>query len=425
MRFTVPRPPTGEVSPCGHRPSGGYVACSVHIGVALSCSAGFAFENRLALAVPGCDVPAHGATLRRVRSRNLLDPTASLVLQTRGQKAPTAAPDGAVHSALLRHTYAGQIGSSARSASHGSYVKGFDPDRVETARNVGADLFDPVLASVGVARLQLGNRLLRSGASAGTPLAAYEPLLEHLQPLRLTRSKTRGMQQFTRGQRRRHGHAAVNAYHTAVVRTGNRVGDADERDMPAVGPIPSNPVRLDTVRHRPRQAKSHPPHLGHPHPSGTAVKPLDVMRFHCDLTKPFVHAGFAPRRTAMRAVEQVAHGLREIPQSLLLHRLASGTKPLILGAGLGQLGALFAIVGSLASRLPMPLLLYCQVPHVPRIPAMRQQCLLLLGGRYQPESRHSCTVTTTTDKPCHGGLAPGDEVPLRAEVADFQAKEKS
>jgi hypothetical protein len=83
LRFTVRRPSIGEVSPCGHRPSGGDVACSVDVGVAPPGRAGFALEDRSALAVSECDAPARGASLRRVRSRDLLDPAESLVLQAR------------------------------------------------------------------------------------------------------------------------------------------------------------------------------------------------------------------------------------------------------------------------------------------------------------------------------------------------------
>ena len=70
MRFTVRRPASAEVSPCCHRPSGGDVACSVHVGVARPSVAGFALENRLALTVLGSDVPAHRASLRRERGRH-------------------------------------------------------------------------------------------------------------------------------------------------------------------------------------------------------------------------------------------------------------------------------------------------------------------------------------------------------------------
>ncbi len=162
MRFTVRRPPVGEVSPCGHRPSGGDVACSVDVGVAPSSSAGFALEDRLALAVPGGDVPARGASLRRVRGRYLLEPAESLVLQTRGEKPPTAAADGPVQSALLSNVHTGLFDSSPRRAGHRPHVKGFDPDRVEAASNISGDLFDPIFAPVGLAGLQFRDRPFRS-----------------------------------------------------------------------------------------------------------------------------------------------------------------------------------------------------------------------------------------------------------------------
>jgi hypothetical protein len=70
LRFTVHRPPCGEVSLCWYRPSGGDVAGSVHVGVERPGFAGDAREDRLALAVFGCDMPAGGASLRGVRGRN-------------------------------------------------------------------------------------------------------------------------------------------------------------------------------------------------------------------------------------------------------------------------------------------------------------------------------------------------------------------
>ena len=289
MRFTVRRPSIGEVSPCGHRPSGGDVACSVDVGVAPPGSAGFALEDRSALAVSECDAPARGASLRRVRSRDLLDPAESLVLQARD------------------------------------------------------------------------------------------------------------------------GNTAVDAHHAAIAWTGDRVGDVRERDMPAASPIPGNPVGFHTRWHRSRQAESHPPDLGHPDPTKAAVKPLDMMRFQSDLPKPFMHTGLTPPRAAMRVTEEVPHGLREIPQRLLLHRLTSGPKPGVLGAGLGQLRGLLQIPGRLAARLPVLLLLHRQVPHIPRIAAVRQQRLLLLRSRQKSEPRHSRTVTKTTDisgrrTPAHLGI---------------------
>jgi len=64
LRFTVRRPPSGEVSPCCHRPSGGDVACSVDVGIAPTGIAGFALEDRLALAVSGCENMSGGLAAR-------------------------------------------------------------------------------------------------------------------------------------------------------------------------------------------------------------------------------------------------------------------------------------------------------------------------------------------------------------------------
>jgi hypothetical protein len=397
LRFTVRRPPTGEVSPCGHRPSGGDVACSVDVGVAPSGIAGFALENRLALAVSGRDVPTSGASLRRERGRDLLDPAESFVLQTCDELAPAASADRAVEPAFLGDAHPRLLDGAARGTAHRPHIQSLDPDHVEPPREVSAGFLDPILTPIPLAGLQVRDRPFRPLPAVGTAVAAGEPHLQHLQPLRLTPSKTRDMKQFAGRQRRRHSHAAVNADHAAVARTADRVGDVSEREMPSACAITGNPIGPDTLRHRPRQAKSNPPDLGYPNPSKAAVQPLDVTWFQADLPKSFVYTGFAQCRAAVRAVEEVPHGLREIPQRLLLHRLAASTKPRILGACLRQLRGLLQIAGSLAARLPMPLLLHGQIPHIPCIPAVRRQCLLLLRGRQQPEPRHIGTVTATTD----------------------------
>ena len=203
MRFTVRRPPTGEVSRCGHRPSGGDVACSVDVGVAPASSAGLALENRLALTVPRSDVPARGASLRRIRGRDLLYPTVSLVLQTRAEKPPTAPADRPVQPALLSNAHTGLLECSPRSPGHRPHIKCFDPDRVEAARKVSGVFFDPVLAPVGLTGFQFRDRLFRSRPPVGATRGPGQPLLQHLQPFRLTPGQTGCMQQFTGRQRRR------------------------------------------------------------------------------------------------------------------------------------------------------------------------------------------------------------------------------
>ena len=399
MRFTVRRPPSGEVSPCSHRPSGGDVACSVHVGVAPTSRAGLALEDRLALAVSGCDVPARGTTLRRIRGRDQLDPAKALCCKRATSMPPATSADSAVQPTFLSDSHARLIDGAARRAGHRPHIEGLDPDQVESPREVGGGLLHPVLTPIPLAGLQLRDRAFRLFAAVGATLGAGESLLQHLQPLRLTRGQTGYVQELAGGQRGRHGHTAVDADHTAVTWTGDRVGDVGERDMPAASPITGDPVGLHAVWHRARQAKSYPPDLGHPDSTEVAVQPLEVTGLHSDLSKPFVHSGFAPCRAAVRTVEEILHGLCEIPQRLLLHRLTPSTKPRILGARLSELRALLSIVWSTSTRLPVQLLLHRQIPHIPRVPAMRQQLLLLLRSRQQPKPRHRRTVTTDTDIP--------------------------
>jgi hypothetical protein len=406
LRFTVRRPPTGEVSPCGHRPSGRDVACSVHVGVAPASIAGLALEDRLALAVSGCDVPARGASLRRIRSRDLFNPAESLVLQPRDQLAPATSHDCAVEPALLGDSRARLLDGPARRPGHRPHVKSLDPDHLEPPRRVGGAFLDPVLAPIPLACFQLSDCPFGLLAAIGTALAAAQPPLQHLQTPRLTRAKTGSVKQFAGRQCGRHGSAAVNADHAAIPRAADRVGDMRERDMPAACPITGNSVGLDTRGHRSRQAEPYPSDLRHPHPTEVAIQPFDVMGFHPDLPKAVMHTGFAPRRAAVCPSEEVPHGLREIPQRLQLHRLTPGTKPRVLGARLSQLRRLLYIARSYAARLPVPLLLHRQIPYISRVPAVRPQGFFLVNSRHQPKPRHVRTVTATTDIPSRKSRAP-------------------
>jgi hypothetical protein len=157
LRFTVRRPPSGEVSPCCHRPSGGDVACSVDVGVAPPGGAGLALEDRLALAVPRCDMPARGATLRRVRGRNLLDPAQSLVLQTRDKLTPPTSKNCAVKATLLRKSSAGFLGGAPRGTGHCPNMEDLDSDHFEATREVSGGRFDPVFPAIPLTGFQLGD----------------------------------------------------------------------------------------------------------------------------------------------------------------------------------------------------------------------------------------------------------------------------
>jgi hypothetical protein len=123
------------------------------------------------------------------------------------------------------------------------------------------------------------------------------------------------------------------------------------------------------------------------------------------LPEPFVHTGFAPRRAPVRAAEEIAHRLSEIPQRLLLHRLGAGGQPIVFGARGGQLRTLLVVVRRATARLPMLLLLDRQIPHITGVAAMLSQNRRLLSSRKQPISRHTENLTPTTDTTQKGEAA--------------------
>ena len=220
MRFTVRRPPNGEVSPCCHRPSGGDVACSVDVGVAPASSAGFALENRLALAVPGRDVPTRRASLRRIRGRDLLDWAVSLVLQTRSERPPTTAADRTVEPAfcatrtpgcstvpraervIARTSRASILIESNRRAIS---VVAFS---TQSLRRSPSRAFSFAIARLVRAR-RLEPRLARASRCCNTFSRFASPW-----------SKTGCVQQFAGRQCRRHGDSTVDTDHAVVAWTG-------------------------------------------------------------------------------------------------------------------------------------------------------------------------------------------------------------
>jgi hypothetical protein len=148
LRFTVHRPASAEVSPCCHRPSGGNVACGVHVSVARTRTAGDAVENRLALAVFRRDMPAVGASLRRVRSWNEFEPSHCFVLQPGNQQPPPLAADLAVEAPFLRDVGPWTFTSAARRPGHGTHIQILDADDVEAARQIGGCFFYPVAPAI-------------------------------------------------------------------------------------------------------------------------------------------------------------------------------------------------------------------------------------------------------------------------------------
>ena len=292
----------------------------------------------------------------------------------------------------------------ACTAGHRPHVEGFDPDRLEAARNCEWSFSQPSPCA-GQPHALLVSRspcLLRS-RRLEPRLAGASRCCNTLKRFASTVGQTGCVQQFAGRQRRRHGNTAVDAHYTAVAGPADRIGDVGERDMPAAGPITDDTVGLHTLGHWSRQPKPKPTHLGHPYPTEAAVKPHDVTGHQRNLPKPLVHTGLTPRRAAMCA------GRKNSGMACAKSRSACcctvwlpARSQCTLGADLGQLSRLRDVARSLAARLPMLLLLHRQIPHKPRVAAMRQQHLFLLTVGQQPKSRHSRTLSTTTDIP---GLA--------------------
>lgn len=424
MRFTVHRPPCGEVSLCWYRPSGGDVAGSVHIGIARPGFTGDAGEDRLALAVFGCDVPTGRASLRRLRGRDPLNSARSLMVEPGHQSTPSLSTDRAIKAPLLGNTNARLIKGAARRACHRPHVEALHSNGVEPTRQIGRGFFHPVSSPVRLARSEPSDRQLGALSAVGATPGSRQALVKAAQPDLFTRCQAGGVQQLPSRQGRRHGDTTIDADHAAVPGSRDWAGDVGERDMPTTGPVPSDAIGLHTVRHGPSETEADPSDLGHPYPRAVPVEFFDVARLEPNLTEPFMNAGLAPRRSAMGSGEKILHSLSEIAQCLLLHRLRPGRQPVVFGADVSQLRRLFAVPRGAAAWLPHLLLLDGQVPHELCMPTMLQQHHLLCGCWHQPKPRHTRKIATATDNngqctPAHVGFG----IPPRHNRPDFTPKE--
>ncbi len=341
MRFTVHRPPGGEVSLCWHRPPGGNATCSVHVGVARGRVAGVAREGRLALAAFGRDMPTGGTSLRRVRCWDLFGSARSFVLKPGNQQTPRVTSDRAVEAPLLRNPHTRVVNRTARGARHRPHIELLHSNSFEPARQVGRRLLHPIPSPIRFPGFELRDRPPGVLPTVG----------------------------------------AVRGWRKALL-------------QPAQA---SDAVGLHARGHRSCPAESNPPDPGHPPAPATPGQLPDMARLHPYLSEAFMDAGLAPRGAAMGTDEEVPDSLCEIPQRLLLYRVRPSRQPAVFGTGLTQLCRLLVVSGDVATRLPTLLLLYCPIPHEPRMSAMLQQHHLLCWCGHQPEPGHTRNVATATD----------------------------
>jgi hypothetical protein len=189
------------------------------------------------------------------------------------------------------------------------------------------------------------------------------------------------MEPFASRERSADPNTSVHAHDPSRSWAFYGVGNRCERHMPTTSPVQGHAERSGSWD-RPRPAEPHPSSL-----RDEELPPVPVQA--TDLTAPERHdpeslgsASLTPFRLTACSSEVVCHGLREIPQRLLLDHHAPGSQPLMLGTCLSQLPAVLGKTRHApASRPPPRLLLDGKVPYEPRMAAMVSQHLFLRWRR--------------------------------------------
>ena len=394
MRFAVHGPGIPVASPRSHGVPRRDIPGRVHVSI-LGEVAGYATEEGLALATLRCDEPACRAPLACVRGTNLLNPSRRLILQTPHQQSPSGAMDASVESSLCANTSPRIVSGAFGGADHSCDVQVFHSDHVKLTRQVGAGFLDPVLTPVCLARPQLRDGSLYLPAAVRRATGAAELALQSGQSRGLRQPKSRHAEQLSSGHGSRHRHAPVDPDNPAVARRGDRIRNGGESDMPPSSAVTRDPIRLHISRHGTRPAEPHPACLWDPNLADiardSADVPLPATLTHD--TKSLVPPCFPPRRKPVRSTEEVRHGLREIPQCLLLDRLAAIAQPRVFGARCGELSTLLQVAWrAIPPRAPVGMLLDRQVPNVPGLGAVLRQGRFLLRIRGHSISSHTNIV---------------------------------
>jgi hypothetical protein len=354
-------------------------------------------ENRLALAALRCHEPARRALLAGVRGMYLLDAARGLVVQSASQHAPAGSQDPAVQPGFLPDFAPRPLVSATGRTCHASDTQILNADQVEPPGQASRGLLYPVSAAIGFTSLQTGDCCLDPVAPGRASTCPGQFALQASQPSLLGWAQPGGPQQFTCRQRCRYGHAAVDTHDLAGSWTLNGRRGGGERDVPAPGPVPRDPIRAgrgDSLG----PAEPNPSGLGYPDLANVAGHATDVGSLERNYAEALVSPFLAPSRLAVGSSEVVDHGLGEVPKRLLLHHLATFGKPSVLGTGRGQLGCLRTVPRGLASAgTPPGLLLNGQVPHVSGVSAMLAQDGSLRFRGCQPVSGHASKLVAATD----------------------------
>ena len=222
------------------------------------------------------------------------------------------------------------------------------------------------------------------------------------QPVPAARAQPWRSQHLAGRQGRADGDSAVGPDDFPVAGSRDRLRDHGKGDVPAPSPVHPHPVGLHARRHRAGPAEPHPSGLRHPHLADVAGHAAHVPLPPAPPHDPesLVPAGLAPRRPSGRVVrvEEGGHRLGEVAQRLLLHHLRACGQPRVLGPGGGKLPAPLQVAWrARPARVPVPVLLDGQVPHVSGVAAVVTQDRLLGGRGEQTVPGHANTLANTAD----------------------------
>jgi hypothetical protein len=194
--------------------------------------------------------------------------------------------------------------------------------------------------------------------------------------------------------------------------------------MPTSRPVAGHPVRLHVLGDRTRPSEPNPSCLRYFDCGMIPVKATHVIRADRYNTKPLILAFAPPCRSTVRPGEEIAQGLREVAQSLLLHHLRSITKPQVLRPGGRELSALLKIPrrGTPAGTPPR-MLLHGKVPDVSGVRAVPNQNRFLLRGGLKTIPRHTNTLTSPDTESMEAAIVShqvaGHLLPASPQGMDF------
>ncbi len=345
-------------------------------------------------------MPACAATLARECWVDLLDTARGLFLQTADQQPPARGKDLPVQPSLLAHVLLRVRSGSPGTPGHVSDAQILDSDQVEPARQVSADLLAPVFTGIGLPSLKPGEGKSGPGTTIASALCASHPALQQAQAPLARWAQPGTAQQFTSGQRCACRHAAVYANHLTEARGWNGLGNRSERHMPAARPVQRDPERPHPIGDGPGPSEPDPTALGDEYFPCSPAQLAHMFRFDPDNAKPFVASGLAPCRFAVSAGEEVPHGLHKVAERLLLHHLTANPQPGMFSPRGRELPALLRVTRRTRPAGAVPRLLFTgEVPDKPGMGAMLPQHRFL-GNRWkQAVTRHTKTLSSTTDIP--------------------------